>query len=654
MSAPASGASGTQVPDAGNPAPFGSLASAGSPAPAGGPSVAEGVGRELARLGVGHVFGVVGSGNFALTNALRAAGVPFTAARHEGGAANMADAYARTSGKVAALSVHQGCGLTNAATGIGEAAKSRTPLLVLAAESPLDQPANNFAMDQAGLAAALGAEHVRVDSAATALERAGEAFALALGRRTVLLNLPIDVQAQQLVPELVHAKAVERTKTLEPAAPEVCDDGPGGSVGAAGAGGDASHAGPGDAGTATKAAPLAPSAEDLSALVAAVSAAKRPVIIAGRGGRGFSAELRALAAEAGALLATSAVAKGLFAGDAYDLGISGGFATPLAAELIAGADLVLAFGCALNDWTTRRGALLGPETVLVQVDDTAAALGRHRPLTLAVHADVGATARTLTTALLEARGSAEAPARYRTAEVAAAIAQRGSWNTTPTPDLSGEGRIDPRVVTAALDQLLPRERVVSIDSGNFMGYPSQYLAVPDEAGFCFTQAFQSIGLGLGTAIGAQLASPGRLGVLGTGDGGFLMGISELETAVRLELPLLVVVYDDAAYGAEVHHFGAPVAAGPAATTPATTPTPTPTPTPAVDLGAVTFPERDLAQIARGFGANGQVVRGLGDLGVVGQWLARAAPGLPTVPLVLDVKIASDGGAWWLQEAFAKH
>lgn len=629
MSAPASGASGTQVPDAGSPAPAGGLGVAGKPSVAAGPSVAEGVGRELARLGVGHVFGVVGSGNFALTNALRAAGIPFTAARHEGGAANMADAYARTSGKVAALSVHQGCGLTNAATGIGEAAKSCTPLLVLAAESPLDQPANNFAMDQAGLAAALGAEHVRVDSAATALERAREAFELAWGRRTVLLNLPIDVQAQEL-----ESGASGAQGGLLPGLPEVCDDGPGGP------GGASSLAGPGVPGTATTTAPLPPSADDLSALVAAVSAAQRPVIIAGRGGRGFSAELRALAAESGALLATSAVAKGLFAGDPFSLGISGGFATPLAAELIVGADLVLAFGCALNDWTTRRGALLSPDAVLVQVDDTAAALGRHRPVTLAVHADVGATARVLTTALAEARGSAGAPAGYRNAEVAAAVARRGSWNTTPTPDLSGEGRIDPRVVTNALDQLLPRERVVSIDSGNFMGYPSQFLSVPDEAGFCFTQAFQSIGLGLGTAIGAQLASPGRLGVLGTGDGGFLMGISELETAVRLELPLLVVVYDDAAYGAEVHHFGAPAPASSHA--------------PAVDLGAVTFPERDLAQIARGFGAHGQVVRGLGDLGVVGQWLARAAPGLPTVPLVLDVKIASDGGAWWLQEAFAKH
>ena len=65
--------------------------------------VAELVGRTLAQLGVGHAFGVVGSGNFAVTNALRAAGVPFVAARHEAGAATMADAYARTSGLVAVL-----------------------------------------------------------------------------------------------------------------------------------------------------------------------------------------------------------------------------------------------------------------------------------------------------------------------------------------------------------------------------------------------------------------------------------------------------------------------------------------------------------------------------------------------------------------------
>ena len=96
--------------------------------------------------------------------------------------------------------------------------------------------------------------------------------------------------------------------------------------------------------------------------------------------------------------------------------------------------------------------------------------------------------------------------------------------------------------------------MVAVDSGNFMGYPRAYLAVPDEPGFCFTQAFQSIGLGLASAIGAALARPDRLTVAALGDGGALMAPAELETVARLGLQMLVVVYDDSAYGAEVHHF----------------------------------------------------------------------------------------------------
>ena len=104
------------------------------------------VGRTLAELGIRQVFGVVGSGNFHVTNALVDGGARFVAARHENGAATMADGYARMSGTVAALSVHQGCGLTNALTGITEAAKSRTPLVVLAAEAT--SPLSNFHVDQ--------------------------------------------------------------------------------------------------------------------------------------------------------------------------------------------------------------------------------------------------------------------------------------------------------------------------------------------------------------------------------------------------------------------------------------------------------------------------------------------------------------------------
>ncbi|GAA4193233.1 thiamine pyrophosphate-binding protein [Microbacterium oryzae] len=552
---------------------------------AGDVTVAELVGRTLARLGVGRVFGVVGSGNFHVTNALRDAGVPFTAMRHEMAAATAADAFARMSSTVAAVTVHQGCGLTNATTGIAEAAKSRTPLLVLAAEASTGDVTNNFAMDQDGLARSVGAVAERVHSAETALRDVVRAFRTARDeRRTVVLSLPIDIQARRVPAELLEAP-------LHADAP----------------------------------LPVAPDATAVSVLADLVERSERPVILAGRGGRSAGAELRELGLEAGALLAVGAVAKGLFAGDPFDLGISGGFSSPLTAELLQDADLVIAFGSALNNWTTRRGTLIGPSAALVQVDVEPGALGAIRPITLGVLGDSTATGRALT-AELRARGTARRTG-YRTEEVAARIATASRWRDVPIDDLSTSARIDPRVLTARLDDLLPRERIVSIDSGNFMGYPSQYLEVPDEFGYCMTQAFQSIGLGLSTAIGAALARPDRMAVLGTGDGGLLMAMSEFETACRLGLPLVVIVYNDAAYGAEIHHFGADA-----------------------DLATVEFPDTDFAAIARGYGATGLTVQTVDDLDAVAEWVASG----PSAPLVIDAKIISDGGSWWLQEAFAVH
>ncbi len=97
-----------------------------------------------------------------------------------------------------------------------------------------------------------------------------------------------------------------------------------------------------------------------------------------------------LADACGALLATSAAARGLFRGSPSDLGISGGFASPLAAELIRGADLIVGWGCALNMWTMRHGTLVGPDTAVVQVDLDAAAIGAHQRANLGVLGDVAA------------------------------------------------------------------------------------------------------------------------------------------------------------------------------------------------------------------------------------------------------------------------
>src|SRR5437868_3997237 len=138
--------------------------------------VAQAVGSGLVGLGVRHAFGLLGSGNFAVSNALVAAGATFVPARHEGGAITMADAYARVSGRVGICSVHQGPGLTNATTGLAEAAKSRTPLLLLAADTAAAALRSNFRIDQAGLASAVGAVAERLQGPDTALADLARAY----------------------------------------------------------------------------------------------------------------------------------------------------------------------------------------------------------------------------------------------------------------------------------------------------------------------------------------------------------------------------------------------------------------------------------------------------------------------------------------------
>jgi thiamine pyrophosphate-dependent acetolactate synthase large subunit-like protein len=545
-------------------------------------TVAEAVGRTLVGLGVEQVFGVVGSGNFHLSNAMVAAGARFVAARHEAGATTMADAYARMSGTVSAVTVHQGCGLTNTMTGMAEAAKSRTPLVVLAAD--VTEPRSNFYVDQDALARAVGAVPLRVDDPADAVRVAARAHRTAYAeRRTVLVNLPLRVQAEQV--------------------PEPAPGDPAGDPA-------------GEAAVGTT-----PDAAGLAALAEALTTARRPVFVAGRGARAAREELVRLAGRTGALLATSAVAKGLFHDEPWSLDVSGGFASPIAVELITGADLVVGWGCALNMWTMRQGSLVGPGTVVAQVDVEAEALGRHRAVDVGVVGDVADVA----TRLLD-----EVPARdgYRSEGLRERIAREVRWRDVAYADRSTGGRIDPRTLTIGLDDVLPAERVVGVDSGNFMGYPSMFLSVPDELGFCFTQAYQSVGLGLATTIGAALARPDRLPVAALGDGGALMGASELDTVARLGLPMVVVVYDDEGYGAEVHHFGPDGA----------------------DLSLVRFPPTDFAAIGRGHGFDAVTVRRPADLGAVADWVA----GDRRRPLLVDAKVAGDEPSWWLEEAFRGH
>jgi thiamine pyrophosphate-dependent acetolactate synthase large subunit-like protein len=238
--------------------------------------VSEAMGRVLVDNGVGAFFGLAGSGNFAVLNALHEAGAAFYSSRHETGAVMMADGYARASGKPGVASVHQGPGFTNALTGLAEAAKARTPLLLLAADIPAGTLWSNFKVDQGSLAATLGAIPECVRTPATAAEDTARALRRAqTERRPVVLSIPID---------LVE-KDCPGDQTDVPLWPPLD-------------------------------API-PSKASVASVVDLLSSSRRPAIIAGRGAALANARgpLEALGDRVGALLATSAMGHGLFAGN---------------------------------------------------------------------------------------------------------------------------------------------------------------------------------------------------------------------------------------------------------------------------------------------------------------------------------------------------
>lgn len=177
-----------------------------------------------------------------------------------------------------------------------------------------------------------------------------------------------------------------------------------------------------------------------------------------------------------------------------------------------------------------------------------------------------------------------------------------------------------------LDTLLPEERSVTVDGGHCSGFPSVYLRVPDHHGYLFSLEFASIGLGLGTAIGAAVARPDRLSVLAIGDGSLMMSLPDLETAARHRIRLLVVVLNDDAYGSELAILeadGLPP-----------------------DVGLLPTPGLDA--VAEALGCEGLAVRALSDLDA----LADRLPGLEG-PLLLDCAIDPDVRGPWLQGAFER-
>jgi thiamine pyrophosphate-dependent acetolactate synthase large subunit-like protein len=552
--------------------------------------VAEAMAFEIKRQNVRAVFTLMSEETAKLVVHLTQLGVAVYHTRHDSTAIGMADGYSRACGEIGVAIVGRGPGLTNSLNTLITAAKGSTKLLVLTGDSAADQGVRSPAsferigkyIDQGALLGATNIKHVNLNFPASAVADLAASFDRVRRGGSIAVNVPSDV---------FDAAAGSAASTL--------DD----------------H----------ERAELSrhPNRADISMvadLVGTTWAARRPLILAGGGAvaSGCRDELVRIGELTGGLLGNTLLANSIFRSEEFDVGVIGTLATPLALELIAETDLVLAFGASLNRLTTYGGELFKRARV-VQFDSDPDAFGRYQPTEVNVLGDARLSAAVLAEELIR-RG--HHGTGYRTIETAATI--RNFRLDDTFSDRGRAGALDPRAVMSAIDKVLPQERTLVVDGGHHLEFSIAHISVPDPAGFVFPIEYFSVGCGLASALGAAVARPDRLTVLDVGDGGLMMNLGDLDTAVRYGLRLVVLVSNDSAFGSEVHFLQL---AG-------------------LPDDAARYSNPSFEAVGRSLGLNAITVESIADV----EKLRGALVGL-SIPLLVDCKFTTEVRAGWVDLMF---
>jgi thiamine pyrophosphate-dependent acetolactate synthase large subunit-like protein len=473
------------------------MTTASAPERTGGDWVVEALRAE----GVRHVFGIPGVHNLAIYDALLRGGTGIThiLARHEQGAAFMADGYARASGRPGVIVATTGPGATNVLTPLVESYAGSQPVLALVSDIPValigrDVGALHEVPDQIECFRPITrwAETIRDAPAfAPAVQRAFEWFRSARPG-PVALSLPTD---------LLMARVQSRIN--DPAGrPPACDR-----------------------------RLIVEAAERLSR-------ARLPVIVTGGGtvSAGAEQELRALARRLGAPVITTVMGRGAMPED--DPLWVGVLPNKYASRpLLESADVVLAVGCRFAHRSTQ-GLLLNlqfrPEQALIHLDIDPGVIGKLFPATLGVVGD----ARDGLAAMLAALGPGAPTAAWpagRLAELRAARSPRWEPATGRLIDI--------------LREALPRDAIVVNDQTGINYWMEWHFPVLAPRTFLYPVGSATLGYAVPAAIGARIAQPDRAVVAVVGDGGFMFSVNELATAVKYRLPIVFLVLNDERYGA---------------------------------------------------------------------------------------------------------
>ncbi len=467
-----------------------------SDTPTGGDAIV----RVLKQAGVDTVFGVISVANFAIYDALsRQGGFHVVASRGEAGAVNAADAYARASGRLGVAITSTGPGVGNAGGALMEAQVAGTPLLHITGqvESEALDKGRGAGHEMKGqfemLRAVSKAAFRPISAAATPWSvHAAAEQALAPPRGVASVEVPVDYQRGPVAPV-----------ALPPLA---------------------------------EAARRAPAPEAVRRAAEILASARRPVVWYGSGVIAAEAapEARALAEALGAPVLTSQAGRGVLPED-HPLCLGNFLSSPPVQELVQGADVLLAVGTRLRGIETNNWQTPLPPTI-VQVDADPLGIGRGYPVAAAVVGDAKLALAALRAALPPDAGPdpafAEAAAAARAAARAAVRATLGPYEQ----------------VLDDLLAVLPRDAIRVRDVTVHAGIWGNRIWEVYEPRTSIHAVGAGIGQGLAMAIGAKIARPERAVVLLVGDGGFMVNLGELATAVQEQVGIVIVVFNDRGYG----------------------------------------------------------------------------------------------------------
>jgi acetolactate synthase-1/2/3 large subunit len=483
--------------------------------------------------GVEHIFGLCGHTNIAVLAALEKSSIKFVNTRHEQIAAHAADGYARARRKTGVVLSHLGPGLTNAATGVANAALDSVPMVVIAGDVPshyygkhphqevnLHADASQFEIYRPFVKRAW-----RVDRPDLLPEIIDKAFHLAESGRPgpVLVSVPMDIFSAQIDPRLFDRVKVNVQSYQKPSI---------------------------DDATARK-------------IIALLTSAKKPLLYVGGGILLADAakELRDFVEHLGIPVAHSLMGKGALPDDhPLTLGMTGFWGTQYINDSCRGADYILALGTRFceADCSSWEGMYTFnmPPTKLIHIDIDPAEIGRNYPVELGVIADLKQAL-----AVLNRVARAMLPQPRRNERLVNEIAEyRRTFKAgNAVAEASAQFPMRPERILADVRAVLPRDALITTDVGWNKNGVGQQFPIYEPGSILTPGGFATMGFGAPAALGAKIACPDRVVVSLVGDGGFGQNPSVLATAAEQGTAVVWVIMNNLAFGTiaglEKAHYG---------------------------------------------------------------------------------------------------